>query len=250
METKTILGIKVENQTKKDILEKINKYLENPRDLLHIVSINPEIVVIAQKLKEFKRVVNTAQIRIIDGFGVVLAGQILGQTIGPRLTGVDLMQELLFIASNRPLRVLFVGGKGKLAEDMAECYNKLQSKAKFKGTEGIADVRNPSLDEEKELISIVADYKPHLLLVSFGSPYQELWIDKNRGYLKGIVCMGVGGGFDFLAGYVKRAPSFVRSLGLEWLYRLFVQPWRIKRQILRLPYFLLLVFKERLTGKP
>lgn len=249
MKQKMILGVKVENQSKSDILEKINKYLKNPKGFFHIVSVNPENITIASKLNKFKEVVNTAQIRIIDGVGVVLAARMLGFTAGPRLTGVDLMERLMFTASNRPLRVLLIGGKGNLAEELADCYNKLQSKANFKGFEGIKDIQNPDANEEKTLISIVADYKPHLMFVSFGSPFQELWIYKNRSYFNGIVCMGVGGAFDFLAGTVRRAPKIIRSIGLEWLYRLITQPWRLKRQVLRLPYFLLLVFKERLARK-
>jgi len=87
-----------------------------------------------------------------------------------------------------------------------------------------------------------------LIFVAFGSPAQELWLYKHRGKFKGIVCMGVGQGFDVLSGQVKRAPLLLRKIGLEWLYRLITQPWRWRRQ-LRLVKFLWLVFKEKLSNR-
>ncbi|OGK19225.1 hypothetical protein A3G67_00890 [Candidatus Roizmanbacteria bacterium RIFCSPLOWO2_12_FULL_40_12] len=245
--TKKLLGIDLNNETENDILEKIEKYIKNPKGVFHVVSVNPENMVIAHKSKVFKRIVNTAQIRIVDGFGIVAAGQILGKHVGPRLTGVDLMEKLLNIASERRIRVVLIGGKGNLAEDIANCYNRAQSEANFIGLQGIKDIRKPTAKEEKEVLSIVADYKPRLLFVAFGSPFQELWINKNRALLQGIVTMGVGGGFDFLSRRIRRAPKLLRVLGLEWLFRLILQPWRLKRQATRLSYFIWLVVKERFS---
>lgn len=240
-----LLGIYIEKESKKDILEKIEKYLKNPKGFFHIVSLNPENMVIAQKLRPFKEIINKAQVRIVDGVGIVVTGQMLGVEMGSRLPGVDLMEKLLLVASKRRLRVAFIGGKGNLAEELASCYNHAYPTANFLGFQGIAKINNPNKNEEKKLFSIVTDYKPHFLFVAFGSPDQELWLYKNRALLQGIVCMGVGGGFDFLAKKVRRAPNILRNLGLEWLFRLVIQPWRIKRQFTRLPYFIWLVVKER-----
>ena len=240
-----MLGIEIGRESESDILENIKKYLQNPKGFYHIVSINPENVVVARKLRLYKEVVSKAQIRINDGVGIVLAGQILGQGKVPRLTGVDLMYKLLIIASERRMRVAFIGGKGKLAEDLSNCYNQGYSEAKSIGLQGIRNIRKPQSAELKKVFSIVTAYKPRLLFVAFGSPDQELWLYKNRALLQGIVCMGVGGGFEFATKGVRRAPKPIRTMGLEWMFRLFLQPWRAKRQFSRLPYFVWLVVKER-----
>lgn len=243
--TKKVLDLKINELSERDILEKIKKYTQYPRGSFHIVSLNPENMAISQKLRLFKQIINKAQIRINDGVGTVVASQILGLGSVPRLSGVDLMEKLLNVALERRLRVVLMGGKGNLAEYLADCYNQLQGEANFVGLSGFKNIQKPTNEESKKVRSIVLGNRPHFLFLAFGSPFQELWIYKNRALLQGIVCMGVGGGFDFLGRGVTRAPRLIRTLGLEWLFRLFVQPWRIKRQMTRLPYFIWLVVKER-----
>jgi N-acetylglucosaminyldiphosphoundecaprenol N-acetyl-beta-D-mannosaminyltransferase len=90
--------------------------------------------------------------------------------------------------------------------------------------------------------------KTDILFVAFGSPKQEIWIAENLNQLPAKVVIGVGGAFDFISGKVRRAPVFIRQLGLEWLFRLIIQPWRIKRQ-LKLLTFIDLVLKEKFSAK-
>lgn len=241
---KNLLGISVESLSKKDILEKIKKYLHDPKGFYHIVSLNPENLVVAQEDKTFKEVIETAQIKIIDGAGIVLAAHILGFDVGERLTGVELMEELIRRANNIRLRVLLIGGKPDLALRLAQCYQVKMLQAKFKGTIGIKNIKKPEKAEEEAIFSIVSDFRPHIVFVAFGSPDQELWLYRHRDQFKDCLCMGVVGAFDYLTGEIARAPMFLRKIGLEWLFRLFVQPWRWRRQ-LRLVEFLFLVFKQR-----
>lgn len=243
MNENKILGVTVISQTKSDILEKIIKYIKSPKKLLHIVCLNPENMVIAKENKNFKKVLETAQIKLIDGIGVVIAGRIKNIRL-ERLTGVDLMEELIKLASIMRLRVLFIGGKPNLALNLVDCYSKKFSKAKFFGTEGIKDIKNPRKSEEEAIFSIVRVHKPHLIFVAFGSPDQELWIDRHFNKFDGAVVMGVGGAFDYLSGKVKRANNLIRMLGFEWLFRLIIQPWRWRRQ-LRLLKFIKAVFEEK-----
>jgi N-acetylglucosaminyldiphosphoundecaprenol N-acetyl-beta-D-mannosaminyltransferase len=245
--TKKILGIKIFTQDKKDTLEKIKKYIEKTKKFCHIVSLNPENLVIAKENDKFKKVIETAQIQIIDGVGIILAGRLLGVEVCERYPGVDLMKDLLTLSSKMRLRVLFIGGKSNLAEKLVNCYQKKYPKSKFFGLEGISDIKNPKKEEEEKIFSISADYKPHLVLVAFGSPDQELWIDRHKKEFKNCVVMGVGGAFDFLGGVVPRAPVFLRMIGLEWLFRLIVQPWRWRRQ-LRLVRFCWLTVRESLLN--
>lgn len=242
-----IVGTKVRLSRKKDILEKILKFTSNPTGMCHVVSVNPEILMIARSNAEFKRVVETAQINIADGAGVVLAAQILHGSSVERVPGVDLMLTLLDEAGRGGLRTGLIGGMGTLAEEIANCYQEKYPKASFFGIEGMKDISQPDTEEIGALFSIVAARRPHILFFAFGSPEQELWIEHDREHLAGTVCIGVGGSFDFIGGRVARAPLIIRSLYLEWLYRLIRQPWRARRQ-LRLIVFVLVLLKQRLLG--
>lgn len=241
-----IIGIMVENSSKKQILEKIKKNIGVNTDFFHIVSLNPEIMVIATKDNEFKTILNRAQMKIIDGFGIVMAARILDIPIGERYTGSDLLKTVLNGALDMPLRVLLIGGRPNLAKDIADCYQNNRTQIEVKGITGIKNIENPQKNEEDEIFSIIADYRPHMMFVAFGSPRQEKWLWSHRDRLKGIICMGVGGGFDFLGGKLPRAPYFMRRIGLEWMFRLVIQPWRWKRQI-RLITFVYLIAKQKLN---
>ncbi len=246
MENNKILGIEIQALSKRNILEKIKKFILNPKGCFHITSLNPENLFLATENELFKKALNNSQIRLIDGAGIVIAGKILKIEVGERVTGVNLMDELVKEAAKMRLRILLIGGKGNLADKLADCYQRKYPQAKFFGIEGIKNIKNPQKNEEKKIFSIVTSFKPHLVFVAFGSPYQELWIERYKRKFSGCVVMGVGGAFDFLGGAVPRAPIFFQKIGLEWLFRLIVQPWRWRRQ-LRLIKFLYLVRKEKLN---
>ncbi len=231
--------------TKKDILYEFEKYVKNKEKFYHIVSLNPENLVLAQEDDGFYEILRRAQLKICDGVGTVVAGRILKGKKAERITGVDLMSELIKISTKMRIRIMFIGGRDNLADKLSNCYNEEFKTNSFMGVEGLKNARKYSEKENEKLISIVSEFKPHLIFVAFGSPYQERWIWNNREKLNGIFCMGVGGGFDFLGKKVPRAPYFLRKMGLEWFFRLLVQPWRIKRQ-LRLAKFIYLVIQEYL----
>ena len=243
---KKLLGISLPTYSKKDILDKIKKYTLTRSRFIHITSLNPENMVIAQKNKLFKEIVVKSQIKIIDGVGVVLAAKTLNIEAANRIPGVDLVSDLITLSSVERLRVVLIGGEGKLAENLAECYNRSYPQAKYIGLRGIENIKNIKRVEEEHIFNIITYTKPHLLLVAFGSPYQEKWIWKNKAKFKGIVCMGVGGSFDYLSGKIQRPLPIIQKFGFEWLYRLIIQPWRLKRQ-LKLLIFAWYIFKEKLN---
>ena len=246
MKIQNFLGIQVKLMSKKDILEKISLFIGQPSGFFHIVSLNPENIVISTENEQFRNVLSEGDIQLIDGVGVSLGMRFLSVVTVKRLAGADLMEELIKMYSTRRLRVLFLGGKPDLANNLSNCYNQKYPYLRSKGVFGIQNISNPSKLEERELFSIVADYKPQIIFAAFGSPYQELWFYRHSNMLKGIVCMGVGGGFDYAYGSVQRAPKLMRAAGFEWLFRLIIQPWRFKRQ-LRLLKFIYLVLKEKFS---
>ncbi|GIW62044.1 MAG: acetylglucosaminyldiphosphoundecaprenol acetyl-beta-D-mannosaminyltransferase [Patescibacteria group bacterium] len=228
-----IFGIGVSNITEENALELVLKRVKNGKKKCMIVTPNPEIVMYALSHPIYKRIINEADLALCDGIGLFLAGSILGKPFRERITGVDFMDKLCAKASENAVTVGFLGGRHGVAEKTAECLRKKYPGLiiKFSGEEW--DVKT----FPKEGVDI--------LFVAFGFPKQEEWIAKYLPMLPIKVAMGVGGAFDYLSGRVKRAPFFIRSLGLEWLYRLIHQPWRIKRQVV-LPQFLYLVLKQKM----
>ncbi len=244
-QTNQLVGVSIPTMSKNDIREKIIKNITDDKKFFHIISLNFENLVLTAENEEFKRVVTSAQMRIIDGSLVAVTAQMLGIPTGDRYAGVDLMSDLLKEAHNRRLRVVLIGGGPKVAESVIECQQKSYPGIVFAQTPGFSNISKPTEAEEKEIVSIVTATKPHMVFVAYGSPAQELWIDSQDKLFDGMVVMGVGGAFDFLSGKVPRAPQLIRRLGQEWFFRLMVQPWRIRRQ-LRMVKFMGLVLKERL----
>ncbi|MGB4965730.1 MAG: WecB/TagA/CpsF family glycosyltransferase [Microgenomates group bacterium] len=239
-----LLGIPIPTESKSAIREKIIKNIFETKRFFHVVSLNPEIFVLTTTNGEFKKVVTEAQMRILDGVGVIVAAKLCSIPVGDRYSGVDLMSDLLKEAHNRRLRVLLIGGGDKVADKVIECQKEAFSGIEFTGTTGIANIARPTDVEEAEITSIVAATKPHMVFVAYGSPAQELWIDRHSKLFAGMVVMGVGGAFDFLSGNIARAPKWIQKAGFEWLFRLVRQPRRIWRQ-LRLVKFMWLVGKEK-----
>jgi len=245
MKNQNMLGVAIFSQKKVTILEQIKKNIRTRYSFMQIVSINPENIVIAKSSLKFNKILSESSIQIIDGIGIVIGGFVLGLNIKERVTGSDFMVEILKEVNFLEPRILLLGGKDKVAEKLAECYTKKYRNCRFLGIEGFKNILAPNKAEYDEIFSIVASYKPHLVFCAFGSPFQEIFFDNYKTVFRGVVCMGVGGGFDFAVGKVKRAPLFVRKAGMEWLFRLILQPWRIKRQ-LRLLLFIVLVIVEKI----
>ena len=239
----SILNIDIVPHTKLSILKELEERLEK-KSFTQVVSLNPEILVTASNNKNYREVINNANIKLIDGVGIQLAGKILSINVGERYSGVDLMKDLMKVANRIGVKVLFIGGFGNVPDELAEKLSKEYSKATFMGHEGYKDVSTITEQEEEKIVALLSEYKPDLLFIAFGAPYQDEWISEHKKYLKNTVCMGVGGSFDFLAGRVKRAPHIVQNVGLEWLFRLIIQPWRWRRQ-LKLLTFVRLVLAQR-----
>ena len=227
-----LLGVGITNAKEEEVLEFIYTGLKNPNKKYFIVTPNPELLVIAHNDPNYKRILNGAELALADGIGVVLAARLVGKTIRQRITGVDLVQTLCKYVAKQPITVGFLGGRSGVAEETSECLKQKYPDLK---------VSLVSKEWTKEL----KDKKVDILFVAFGSPKQEIWIEKNLKELPAKVVIGVGGSFDFISGKVRRAPKLLRVLGLEWLFRLIIQPWRIKRQ-LSLIKFVILVLQQKL----
>lgn len=240
MEKVNILGIPVDKITEKEALKKIINFI-NEKKFHLIVTINSENATKALENKEFLDVIKRADLVIADGIGIIFASKIMGNKLPERIPGIDLSYKLLEISNLKGYKIALIGGKEGIAEKAKENLKKIFSKL------DILITYNGYFDEEKEKIIIekIQELEPDILLVGMGSEKQEVWIWKNREKFKNIgVCIGVGGTLDIWAGKKKRAPKFIQKIGLEWFYRMIIEPKRIFR-IFKILIFLNKLFVER-----
>ena len=267
---KEFFGIGITDATQQQILEYTFSSLSVGPGRSYIVTPNPEIIMFAQQNAELKRALNEAEIAICDGIGLYHAARFLGKPLPERVTGVDMVdaicREAVLLSRNsskKPVSVGFLGAGKGVALRTAEC---LQQKypglhvvfaaaewsqhgfvvAKDENQE--SRIKNQERNESEMLNTKSLIHNTDaidILFVAFGFPKQEFFMSRNREKIPVKVMMGVGGAFDYLSGGVVRAPTIIRSLGLEWLYRLVRQPWRAQRQF-ALIKFIGLVMKEKL----
>lgn len=197
-----------------------------------IVTLNPEMVMAARRDPTLAATIRSADVVTADGIGVVWALQLRGVRTARRLAGVDLLEAFAALAARRGYRVYLLGAAPGVAQAAAECL-----KARHPGLDVVGTYSgSPRREDERDTLARIRAVQPDAVFVAFGSPAQEAWIARNQAHLGAAVAIGVGGAFDFLAGRVPRAPAPLRRAGLEWLYRLWREPWRWRR-MLALPRF-------------
>ena len=235
-----------------------------------VVTPNPEIILASRREPTLKRILNSADLSIADGTGILWAATVqrfawkkrLRVVVGlyaifaylslffypgfcrrvlpERVTGVDLMLKM---AEKLEVRMFLLGAEEGVAEKVREKLTGLNPKLNVVGTYS----GSPLPRDEKAIITEIKAVQPEILLVAFGAPAQELWLKRNLRKLPSVkVAMGVGGSFDFIAGVKKRAPQWMRKLGLEWLFRLIMQPKRIARIYRAVVKFPLIFLKKGL----
>lgn len=203
-----------------------------------VFTTNPEILVKAKKETSLVEILKKAHLSLPDGTGILLAAKYLGYVQKERVTGIDLVQRLLEIGSQEGISFYFLGGRVGVAREAAKRMKTLYPQLTVLGSHhGYLE------DREEEVLSEINSLKPHILLVGMGAPRQEFFLYRHRERLDINVGITVGGSFDVLSGTLKRAPNWLISLHLEWLYRLIQEPSRWRRMF-SLPYFLYLVWRE------
>ena len=227
-----ILGVSIDNTTKEEALNRIqNVFEQNGR--LFVTTPNPEMIVAAQKNHEFKDILNRADLALPDGFGLKIAGKINGFSLKERITGTDFLLDLCRLANKRQIKIFLLGGRGG-----AGGKSKLNLETKFPKLE---------ISTSEEIFTNTPD-KKIMLFAAFGHGRQEKIAKELFDHYPNIIlAMGVGGAFDFLSGRIKRAPNWARRCGLEWLFRLIIEPWRIRRIWNAVPVFLYYILKNKIT---
>jgi N-acetylglucosaminyldiphosphoundecaprenol N-acetyl-beta-D-mannosaminyltransferase len=223
-----ILGVKVDNLSKEEIVGKISGFLSENK-FHQIATVNQEFILTAQKDNEFRNILNNCDLNIADSIGIKFAFWRFGEKLKRRMAGVDLMQEILKIANEKKLKIYLAANSGGLSgwEETRDAIKRKYPELEIKG-ENISC--HSWLDQESRGISNqVQDGKDaDIIFANFGAPYQEKFLNLIKSD-KIKLAVGVGGSFDYLTGQLKRAPKWMQFFGVEWFWRLLLQPKRIKR---------------------
>jgi len=220
-----ILGINLSELRPTAIWEKITTFL-NSAEGHYLVTPNPEIILASHHDEELFFILNQADLAIADGFGLKIAARLLYGKIW-RLTGADLSLKLLQKAEEEKIRTVILNWRDGLSSQ-TEITSVLQQKYPNLDFLVLAIDRSVTLSEQEN--KTINDFAPGLIFVATGCPYQEKVIYHNLKKWPTVrLALGIGGAFDFITNKIKRAPVWLRTLGLEWLWRLIKQPRRLKR---------------------
>jgi len=235
-----LFGVKIDRVTIEDALKKIESFVKSNKPS-YIVTPNSLAILQAIDNPEFKNVLCKASLSIPDGFGIIWAADFLGSPLIERVPGIDLMFEMCRLAEKKGYSIYLLGALPDVVERAAVELKVLFPDLKIAGfMHGYFTKK-----EEEQIINEISQLKPTFLFVAMGLVKQETWIYHNLHKLNVKVAIGIGGSFDIISGKLKRAPASFQNLGIEWLYRLFQEPSRLKR-IINLPRFIVEVFKLKL----
>jgi len=244
MKSVDVLGVRIDDVTYAEALTMLLAALESREP--HVVTTpNPEIVLLARADPSFRSVLNRAALNIPDGIGLVLAARMAGDRLREHVQGTDLVLRLAAASAVSGSRWYLLGGAPGVAAAAATALAQ-----QFPGLiiAGASPGSPWPADDDAVGDSIRAAGRVDVLLVAYGAPKQERWLDRNLAALAIPVGIGVGGVFNYLSGATPRAPLWMRRAHLEWLHRLVSQPWRWRRQ-LALPRFAALALGAALRAR-
>lgn len=258
-----IFDVRITGTQMNQVLSKI--WLQR-KEMLHVATVNPEFIMEARTNQKFKQVLDKC-LTVADGHGVIWAHKILEyrnqnadnstQNVGNRMQGIQnhklerisgtqLVETILQHADKLGERVFLLGAADGVAQKAADVMKKKYPNVKLAWFAGARTVKLEKNEEASMTIAKINGFEPDYLLVAYGSPSQDIWIEENRPYLRTRVAMGVGGVLDEWAGLVQLPPDWVDRVGLKWMWRLMVEPKRVSR-IMRVLHFGLLVLYKRVT---
>jgi N-acetylglucosaminyldiphosphoundecaprenol N-acetyl-beta-D-mannosaminyltransferase len=246
----SILGVPLDNLDRETTRAAICRYLTDPWDgrCRQIVTLNPEYVMAARRDPVFAAAIAAADLITADGIGVLISARLLGGDGGKavsRVTGVDLVDWLAEDSGPYEAPLFLLGGREGVAGAAMLALQERHTGARIVGSWSGG---TPSPADDEASLARIQSSGAKVVAVAYGAPGQVLWIARNQQALAAAgvrVAVGIGGVLDYLAGTAPLAPTLVRRLGLEWLYRLIREPWRWRRQMV-LPMFAFRVILQRL----
>ncbi len=239
------LGIHVDDTDYANAMRQCSAFLASHASH-QIVTVNPEFIMEAQHNEHFRTVLNGAALRLPDGFGLRFAAMLTKKKLCHRVTGVDATIGICSIAAEKQQSVYLLGAEEGIARKAADALVKKFPRLHIAGAESFSVFRSGEETNEhiatasRQVIERINESGASVLFVAFGAPKQDIWISTYLRQMPNVrIAMGVGGTFDFLAKKVRRAPWFFRFIGMEWLWRLLLQPSRYRRivtAVIRFPF--------------
>lgn len=236
-----ILGVPVVKATPERALAEVES-LADERAPAHVVYVNAHTLNLAHTDASYREVLRRAAIVLNDGSGVALAARMKGDRFPANLNGSDFNPEILRLSAERGWKVFFLGAADGVAVEAAS-----KMAGRFPGLQ-IAGARGGYFGpgENEAVARDIAATGADVVMVAMGNPKQERWLDEHLATTGCRLGVGVGAFFDFAAQRVRRAPAWMNRLGIEWVWRLMLEPGRLwKRYVVGNPAFLWRVFRER-----
>ena len=239
-----LLGIHMHNVTMAEAVGTIVSWLSG-RDARHVCFVNAHCANIAYRDDEYLHVLNQADLTLADGIGLKVGGKLLGQDIKENVNGTDLFPRVCASLAGTGKGMFLLGARPGVAEAARDWIAQRYPDTVVKGC------RHGYFDpaEEQRIIKQIRDSGAELLLVAMGVPEQDKWVHRHLSDTGAKVAIGVGGLLDFYSGRVPRAPTWVREIGFEWLYRFCREPLRMwRRYFVGNPLFLYRVLMEKFVA--
>ena len=206
--------------------------------ILTIGTPNPEQIMLARENSDFMSVLSKMNLLIPDGVGLTLSAKLAGLSID-RVPGRVFVVKMLERSADNKIPVLFLGGQSGVAEKAKTQVQLALPRLPVFALRGLVDSTRSTAEDTRKILDLIKEFRIKMVFVAFGAPKQEIWIQQHAKELEnsGVRCvMTIGGALDVLAGEVLQPPVFMSSLGLEWLWRLIKQPWRLTRQLKLIPF--------------
>ena len=209
-----IFDIPIDNVSMVEALETAKNILAKGEQR-KIFTINPEILLLGRKDQNYRKILQSVDLALPDGIGLVWLGRIFGIPFKERVTGTDFMENLAGMAEQEDKSIFLLGGENGASEKTTKTLKKKFPNLKIAGF----------LEYQNQWQNYEQIFRADILFVALGAPKQEIWIYDNLPKLPNIkIAVGIGGAFDFISGKIPRAPKLLREIGLEWMWRLIMEP--------------------------
>jgi N-acetylglucosaminyldiphosphoundecaprenol N-acetyl-beta-D-mannosaminyltransferase len=241
-----ICGVEIDNYSFDEVVERIINHALAAGDPEYVVTPNAIHIVDLQQDAHFREIYRQAFLVVPDGVSLLWSAKLLNSPLNGRVNGTDLLEKLCATAATTGLKVFLLGGRPGAAATAQATLEARYPDLKIVGTHCPPYGFETQTGELALINSKIKAANPDLLFVGLGAPKQEKWIAANYQQLAVPISVGIGVSFELVANMVRRAPVWMQKTGLEWLFRLIVEPGRLwKRYIIGNPLFILLVLKQR-----
>jgi N-acetylglucosaminyldiphosphoundecaprenol N-acetyl-beta-D-mannosaminyltransferase len=243
-----ICDVNIDRESFDNVLNSIVEHALHNRKPEYIVTPNAQHILTLQKDAYFQEIYRQAFLVVPDGVSLLWAAKFLNTPLNGRVNGTDLFEKLCKVAADKELKVFFLGGRPGAADKAAKVLQARHPNLKISGTHCPPYGFESNATELALINTKITAATPDILFVGLGAPKQEKWIYANYQQLNVPISIGIGVSFELVANMVQRAPIWMQKSGLEWLFRLVVEPKRLwQRYIVGNPLFIWLVLKQKLA---